>query len=112
MSDLDEFYVHTCTVETYLGESAYGPQYGPASQPVPCWIDGQEVVTVNGSGQQVTQRNTVVNCDISYGPLFTPQSKVTSTQLGGDNVARVAKVNLLDSGALGLGLDHVEATLI
>jgi hypothetical protein len=112
MSDLDVFYVHTCTVETYLGETSFGPKYAAPSSPVPCWIDAQQLVTTSADGQQTTQKNTVVCCDLSYAALFAPQSKVTSVHLGGDNIARVAKVYLLDSGTLGLGLDHVEATLI
>lgn len=111
MGDFDEFYVHTATVETYLGTGANGPSYA-AGVDIACYIDAETVLVTTGTGQQVTQRTTVLYADSSAAALLTVQSRVTSTQLGNDDQARVAKLNVLDVGALMPDMAHVEATLI
>lgn len=108
---LDFTMVHTATVETYQGAGAYGDIWA-AGVDIPCYIETEDVLVTNANGVQVTQRNTTLSADLSYAPLLTVQSKVTSSQLGSDGVARVAKVTLEDSGALNLGLDHVLAVLL
>lgn len=105
-----EFYVHTATVEQYLGSGTTGPRYA-AGVVVACFIDAQEVVTQTASGQDVTQRATKLYCDNSHAALLVPLSRVTSVQLAGDQTAHVQTANVLDSGALGLP-DHVEAVLV
>lgn len=105
-----EFYVHTATVEQYLGSGTNGTRYA-AGVSIPCYIDAQQVVTTAASGQEVTQRTTVLYCDLSHAALLTPLSRVTSAQLNGDQTAHVQSCNPLDGGPLGLP-DHVEAVLV
>lgn len=107
---LAAFYVHTATVEQYLGSGTTGPRYA-ASVDIPCFIDAQDVATINSAGQTVTQRSTRLYCDTTYGALLAPLSRVSSVQLNGDQVAHVQTVNIMDSGALALP-DHVEAVLV
>ena len=107
---LDRFYVHTATVEQYLGSSTSGPRYA-AGVSISCYIDAQQVETQAASGQTVTQRATVLYCDNTHAALLVPLSRVTSAQLGGDQTAHVQTCNPLDAGSLGLP-NHVEAVLV
>jgi len=110
--DLDEFWVHTATVETFTGSGAYGDQFDEMVSLSPdntipngCFIDGKRSLVRNANGEQVVSSTTLYTA-VANAPLFTPDSKVT---IGGI-VSRVIKVNANDSGSLGLP-DHVAVSL-
>jgi hypothetical protein len=105
MGDLDAFYVHTASVETLLGASAYGDLFA-APVSLACFIDDDRVLVRSKDGQEVVSQ-TVLYCDPSYAALFTTDSRVTAN---GD-VSRVMKVNVNTSGALQLP-DHVAVHLV
>jgi hypothetical protein len=105
------WYVHTASVETYAGDGAYGPAYD-APVPVACLIDSTTQFTVTAQGEQVTSRATKLFTALAHQGLFAENSRVTSALLGGDGVARVVAVAAVSSGSLGLGLDHLEVSLI
>lgn len=65
---------HEVTVEAYLGDSAYGPQYDdPAT--VRCMIDDRRHLVRNANGDEVTSETTlyVGNLDAN----IPPESRVT-----------------------------------
>jgi hypothetical protein len=110
MSDLDEFYVHTLTVETYQGENSLGPVYA-TGVPVPGFLDTTSDLQRSSSGDAATSAGSMFYCHPTYAGLFTVQSRVNSADLGGDGKAVVVKLNNLTSGPLGLP-DHVEVGLL
>lgn len=110
MGDLDEFYVHTLTVETYIGESSTdGPVYAAAVS-VPGFLDTTSSLTQTATSAEESSVRSMFYCDPSYAALFVAQSRVSSPDLGGDGKATVNHVNPLTSGPLGLP-DHVEVGL-
>jgi len=110
VSDLDEFYVHTLTVETYQGVTSNGPSYA-AAVTVSGLLDTTVTDVRTGKGDEVTSARSMFYCDPTYGSLFTVQSRVSSPDLGGDGKAVVTRVNSLTSGPLDLP-DHVEVGLL
>lgn len=62
-------------VETYQGESAYGPVYD-ASADVTCGVVGSRRMVRNSQGEEVVSERTllVASADQAY---FTPRSRVT-----------------------------------
>lgn len=106
---LASFYVHTLTVETYQGSGSYGPVYATAVS-VPGFLDTTVDLAKTGTGEEATSASSMFYCDPTYAALFTVESRVTSSDLGGDGKATVVKVNSLTSGPLGLP-DHVEVAL-
>lgn len=107
---LDEFYVHTLTVETYQGEGSMGSVYA-APTTVPGFLDTTANLARTSTTDEATSARSMFYCDPTYAGLFTVQTRVTSTGLGGDGKAVVVRVNSLTSGALGLP-DHVEVGLL
>ncbi len=64
---------HQITVEPYLGNSAYGPRYGPATE-VPCFLDEQVRMVRSTTGDETVSTST------AYCPLTTAapaKSRVT-----------------------------------
>jgi len=110
MSDLDEFYVHTLTVETYQGEGAMGPVYAPEVA-VPGFLDTTVDLSRTATTDNTMSAGSMFYCDPTHAALFVVKSRVSSPDLGGDGLATVVKVNNLTSGLLGLP-DHVEVGLI
>lgn len=110
MTELDEFYVHTLTVETYQGEGSLGPVYGTPTV-VPGFLDTTTDLARTTTTDQATSVGSMFYCDPTHAAAFTVRSRVTSTDLGGDGMAIVVKVNNLTSGTLGLP-DHVEVGLL
>lgn len=111
MSEIDDFYVHTATVETYQGNGTYGDTWLPQVA-VPCFADDGQDVTVNGTTVAVTDQ-TKLYADLAYAPdtvptagQFAANSKVTVN----GQVARVVSVKRHSSADLGLP-DHVEVTI-
>jgi hypothetical protein len=110
MSDLDAFYVHTLTVQTYQGEGSDGPMYA-AGVAVPGFLDTTANLVRTGSSDEATAASSMFYCAPTYAALFSVQSLVASASLAGDGKAIVVKVNSLDSGTMSLP-DHVEVTLL
>jgi hypothetical protein len=102
-------YVHTITVEEFLGTSGYGvDQFGAPTVLAPpngCFVDDSTKLTRNGKGEEVVSSSTVYTAT-SNAALFTTGARVTTTS----RVSRVIKVNVNDSGALDLP-DHVAVSL-
>ena len=104
MSDLDDFYVHTVSVETKTGTGAYGDVYADPVE-VACWLEPKRRLVRNKDGQEVLS-SSFLSCDVTLSPTFTPDSKVTHD----GHTAFVIGVNALTSGALELP-DHLEIDL-
>lgn len=107
MDDLAFFYVHTITVETWLGTGAAGDVYAAPvvlspDNPAPngVLLEGKVQLVRDATGQEVTSNSTVY-CDVSDGARFTPDSKVTT----GGRVSRVISQNINDAPGLNLP-DH------
>lgn len=102
-------FVHTVTVEEFLGTSGYGvDQFGPATTLAPpngCFVDDSTKLTLNGKGEEVVSSTTVYTAT-GNASLFPTGARVTT----GGRVSRVIKVNVNDSGDLGLP-DHVAVSL-
>ncbi len=101
---LNEFYVHTASVQTYTGTGPRGDTFASAVA-VACFVDDEQDVTLQGTTIAVSDL-TKVYAPLSAASLFTPASKVT---VNGQQ-ARVTAMKRHSSGALGLP-DHVEVTI-
>jgi hypothetical protein len=121
-NELDEFFVHTAKVETYLGEGSNGSVYAapvtlsPTSTPPNgVFADDSRKLVRNANGEQVVSETTLYT-SISNVGLFTEKSRVTILgDSDGDEItpgraALVIKVNANDSGTLDLP-DHLAVTL-
>lgn len=106
-SELDEFYVHTVTVETFQGTSGSGTDLfsAPAILTNGCFIEPKRRLVRDSTGEQVVSETTVYTYPTNAA-LFTPNSRVTVN----GNVARVITVAPFDSGDLDLP-DHVVINL-
>lgn len=102
--DLDEFWVHTITVETFLGEGGNGPAYADPVD-VPCFIDGGVKVTRTATGEQLVV-NAPVYAPLEHAATLTAESRVTVR----GRTARILAATVYDSGDLDLP-DHVQVTL-
>lgn len=106
MSDeLEEFYVHTVTVRTFVGDGAYGPVYDD-SPALECFVVSKRQLVRNQNGDQVVSETTIT-APIKHGHWFTPESEVTFTS---GNKATVISRGIAESGDLELP-DHVAITL-
>lgn len=104
MSDLDEFYIHTVTVETFGGTGAYGDVYS-APVDVPGWLEDKRRIVRNKDGQEVVS-SSMFMCDNQHLDKFTPDSRVTLPR----RQAFVIGVADFNSGAMDLP-DHLEIDL-
>ncbi|THA82725.1 hypothetical protein [Streptomyces sp. A0592] len=94
---------HTVSIEAYLGDSAYGPQY--AAPVVARAFVEEKVRTVrNQQGEEVTASTTVYLLPTQACP---PESRVTTPS---GRVASVITSQLHDGGGLPTP-DHREVTL-
>lgn len=94
---------HEVTIEAYLGDSAYGPQY--AAPTVARAFVEEKVRTVrNREGEEVTASTTVYLLPSQSCP---PESRVTTPS---GRVASVITSALHDGGGLPTP-DHLEVTL-
>lgn len=105
MSDLDAFWVHTATIETFTGAGAYGDVFA-SPVTVSCFVDPSRRLIRNANGEQVVSESTLYT-PVTNAALFTNDSRVTVNGV----VARVVKVNTLTSGVLDLP-DHTAINLI
>lgn len=101
---LDDFYVHTVTVETKTGSGAYGDVYA-APVDVPCWLEPKRRLVRGKDGQEVLS-SSFLSCDVVHAAVFTPDTRVTHD----GKTAYVIGVNTFTSGPLGLP-DHLEIDL-
>lgn len=95
------FLPHTVIVEPYLGDGAYGPQYGP-EQTVRCFVDDTRKVVRDTDGAEVASETTVFtrpDADIPEG---------SQIQVGG-RTTRVIRTARRDGGGLPTP-DHLEVT--
>lgn len=104
------FYIHTISVETFLGEASYGPTFA-APVTVPGFLDTVSDLVRSATTDEATSARSMFYCDPQYAALFVVQSRCTAADLGGDGKAVVVRVNALTSGPLGLP-DHVEVGLL
>lgn len=108
-SEMDEFYVHTATVETYLGTNGYGADTFAApvvlAPPNGCLIEPKRRLVRDSTGEQVISETTVYTYPANAA-LFAPSSRVTIN----GTVSRVIVVAPFESGDLDLP-DHVVINL-
>ncbi|WIA99743.1 hypothetical protein [Curtobacterium sp. MCBA15_012] len=104
MDELEDFWVHTITVETYLGEGGNGVAYA-APVDVPCFIDGGTKIARTATGEQLVVAAPVYAPPEHAGTL-TAGSKVTVR----GRPARILAATVYDSGSLDLP-DHVQIAL-
>lgn len=103
--DLDDFYVHTCQVETLQGTTGYGETTYSAPVTVPCFLSDTRHL-VRGKDMEQVISESQVYCNPQYADLFTPGSRVTT----GTDVSTVIRANSNTSGPLDLP-DHVVISL-
>lgn len=104
MGDLDDFYVHSLTVETLTGTGAQGDVYAnPVS--VPGWLEDKRRLVRDKDGQEVVS-SSFFSCDNTHLAKFTPDTKVTID----GRTAFVIGVANYTSGELDLP-DHLEIDL-
>lgn len=104
MSDIDDMFVHTISVETYLGEGGNGSAYA-APVDVPCFIDGGVKVTRTATGEQLVV-NAPVYAPLEHAATLVAESRVTMRGA----TSRILAATVYDSGDLDLP-DHVQITL-
>lgn len=99
-------YVHTVTVDTYLGTRNGVPAWD-TDNAVACWVEETTDLVRDASGTEVVS-SAKVFAPLADRARFVAGSKVT---LPSGRTARVLVLSVFDSGSLNLGLDHVEAHL-
>lgn len=108
-SELDEFYVHSCTVETYQGTNGYGKDVFDApfavTPPAGCFIEPKRRLVRSGTGEQVVSESTVYTYPV-HAARFTPGSRVTVN----GTVVTVIVAAPFESGGLDLP-DHLVVNL-
>jgi hypothetical protein len=103
--DDDFFTIHSVTVETFEASGAFGDVFADPVT-VSGFMDGSRRLVRNATGEEVVSESTFF-ANVTYGPLFTPDSKVTF----GSTVSRVINANTNDSGILDLP-DHIAVNLV
>lgn len=106
MSDeLEDFYVHTVTVETYLGTNGYGVDAFADPVSVTGFLnDARHLVRTATSEQVISESQFYTHPE--NGALFTAESRVTADGV----VSRVIRTNVNTSGTLELP-DHAVISL-
>ncbi|MDQ0894429.1 hypothetical protein [Agromyces ramosus] len=108
-SELDEFYVHALTVETFQGTNGYGEDIFAApvvlTPPTGCFIEPKRRLVRSSTGEQVVSETTVYTYPANAA-LFAPSSRVTIN----GTVSRVIVTAPFESGDLDLP-DHVVINL-
>lgn len=96
---------HTVTVEAYLGDNGYGPQFGDAVS-VRCFLEEKTRLVRAPDGREVTSSSTFYcRLDAVDAP---PESRVT---LPDDRQTTVIDQARHDGGGLPLP-DHLEVSLL
>lgn len=106
---VSRFFVHTVTVETFLGTSGYGVDQFAApvtlSPPNGCFVDNARHLVRSTTAEEVLSEATLYTF-VANAALFAPNSRVTVNGVQ----TRVIKTNPNTSGSLRLP-DHVAVTL-
>lgn len=97
--------VHQITIEPYIGNSAYGPQYGPAVAGVRCFIEEQNRLVRAANGDEVVSSSTIT---CKPGTSAPAKSRIT---LPGGRVTTVIACLNHDGQNLGTP-NHVELQLV
>ena len=105
MGALSVLFVHTASVETWLGAGAYGDTYA-APVSVAGLLDDGVVLVRTGTSEQLEQKS-IFYAALSDAAKFVPDSRVTVN----GRAAWVSAVRRRDGGSLGLP-DHVEVDLV
>lgn len=95
---------HQVTVEPYLGDSAYGPRYGPPVV-VPCFLDQATRLVRAADGREVTSSSTV------YARLDTTAPAGSRVTLPDSRTTTVIAALRRDGHGLGTP-DHLEVQLV
>jgi len=108
---VNRWFVHTVTVETFLGTNGYGEDVFDVpvvlEPPNGCWVDNARKLVLNKDGVEVVSETSVAT-STANAPLFAPESRVTINGVA----SRVIKANNGDSGSLNLPTDHLEVNLL
>lgn len=102
---LPELFVHTATVETYLGAGAQGDMYG-APVTVKGYLDDGLVRVQGAGGEQLVQKATFY-ASAADAAKFAPESRVTVN----GRASQVTQVRRREAGAMFASLAHVEVDL-
>ncbi|MCX5197225.1 hypothetical protein OOK31_25560 [Streptomyces sp. NBC_00249] len=94
---------HTVTIEPYLGDTAYGPKYGPPTS-ARAFVEEKIRTVRDKDGEEVTASTTVYLLPTQGCP---PESRLTTPS---GRVASVITSALHDGGGLPTP-DHREVTL-
>lgn len=105
MSDLDEFYVHTATVEKYLGRTGSGGESWVTGVDKAGFLDDERRLILSATGEQIVS-SSVWYTDLADADLYVFKSKVTAN----GRTAQVLEVKRRDGGTLDLP-DHLEVSL-
>lgn len=105
VEDIEEFFVHTAQVETFLGESGYGADQYAAAVSKAGFRDGAQKLIRTSDGQQAVASATWFTDPVDVA-LYTLDSRVTVGNVQGQVIA----VALMDSGDLDLP-DHLAVSL-
>ncbi|HEY9409328.1 MAG TPA: hypothetical protein VIQ30_22655 [Pseudonocardia sp.] len=100
-AELAEFWVHTVTVEPYMGVGGSGPIYGPPTD-VACFVEHTRRVVRSGDAREVVSEAQVFTSP-DRAALFPPDSRVA---LDDGRPATVIVAAVHTSGALDLP-DHL-----
>lgn len=106
MTEVAFWFVHTVTVDTYLG-TRNGVAAWDTDTAVSCWVEETTDLVRDANGTEVVS-SAKVFAPLADRAAFAVGSKVT---LPSGRVARVLALSVFDSGSLNLGLDHIEAHL-
>jgi hypothetical protein len=111
MNGVSRWFVHTVTVEAFLGTNGYGEDVFDVpvilAPPNGCWVDNARKVVRNKDGIEVVSETSVATATANAS-LFTTNSRVTINGVA----SRVIKANSGDSGSLQLPTDHLEVNLL
>lgn len=102
--ELEEFYVHTVTVNTLTGAGAWGDTYETHAG-VRCFIDETRALVRDAQGSEVISETTLT-LPTEYAGIFLPGSTVDLP----DRTATLIKAGAATSGPLDLP-DHIEVHL-
>ena len=103
-SEIESMFIHTVTVEAYLGTGAYGDRWADPVT-VPCFVDETRRLVRDATGTEVVSEATVYASTGAY-ELFPPGSRVTVRAASTHVIGRA----LFDGDALELP-SHLAVTL-
>lgn len=102
--DLEDFYVHTVTVDVVTSGGPWGDEV-TTSDPLRCFIDDSRSFVRDSNGTEVVS-STTITAPPEYSDMFTPGAAVNLPS----RTASVIAVAVADSKDLDLP-DHIEVSL-